>query len=319
MTNTFIVNSVGGISGSLTKLVDGSSYLVEGDNISIVSQSNGSVRISAQASTGSNVDRQIFTGSGVWMKPVGVSIVSVFLVGGGSGGGGGYQASGFGLPGGPGGGAGAKSFGTFIASDLPASASVTVGLGGIGGTGGAPGLTGSAGGDSSFDAFLIACGGAATKPYTGSPPGDLGIGGFGDMFGGDGGDVEDSSGSQPATTDVNVFTGKTPGGGGAGGYKVPPTVHGPAGNGGSPSTSRTGAGIAGSTGNAGSNGASVGTNLPHIGGGGGGGGEGAGSGGTAGNGGDGGLYGGAGGGGGCGATAGAGGNGAPGIVVVISY
>ena len=39
-----------GISGSLTKLTDGTSYLVEGNNISIVSQSNGSILISGSDS-----------------------------------------------------------------------------------------------------------------------------------------------------------------------------------------------------------------------------------------------------------------------------
>jgi hypothetical protein len=55
MTSTFIVDNVGGISGSLTNLVDGSSYLVAGDGISILSGSNGSVAISALPVTGSVV------------------------------------------------------------------------------------------------------------------------------------------------------------------------------------------------------------------------------------------------------------------------
>lgn len=50
MANTFIVDSVGGISGSLTKLVDGSSYLVAGTNVTIASQSNGQVVISVASS-----------------------------------------------------------------------------------------------------------------------------------------------------------------------------------------------------------------------------------------------------------------------------
>ena len=47
MTNTFLVDSVGGISGSLTTLVDGSSYLIAGTGIDIASGSNGSVTVSA--------------------------------------------------------------------------------------------------------------------------------------------------------------------------------------------------------------------------------------------------------------------------------
>lgn len=50
MPNVFVVDSVGGISGSLHHLVDGSSYLIAGDHISIVSQSNGSVLISLSGS-----------------------------------------------------------------------------------------------------------------------------------------------------------------------------------------------------------------------------------------------------------------------------
>lgn len=50
MTNTFIVDSVGGISGSLTNLVDGSSYLIGGMGISLLSQSNGSIVIATSGS-----------------------------------------------------------------------------------------------------------------------------------------------------------------------------------------------------------------------------------------------------------------------------
>lgn len=56
MPNAFIVDSVGGISASHTHLVDGTSYLVAGDNISIVSQSNGSVLISTSVSSPSVVN-----------------------------------------------------------------------------------------------------------------------------------------------------------------------------------------------------------------------------------------------------------------------
>ena len=50
MTNALLINSTG-ISGSLTNLADGTSYLIAGPNVSIASGSNGSVTISA--STGS--------------------------------------------------------------------------------------------------------------------------------------------------------------------------------------------------------------------------------------------------------------------------
>ena len=41
------VSATGGLSGSLTHLVDGNSYIVAGSNITVVSQSNGAVTISA--------------------------------------------------------------------------------------------------------------------------------------------------------------------------------------------------------------------------------------------------------------------------------
>lgn len=44
------VDFVGGLRGSLTQLPDGTSYLIAGDNINIVTQSNGSVEISSTAS-----------------------------------------------------------------------------------------------------------------------------------------------------------------------------------------------------------------------------------------------------------------------------
>lgn len=54
MTGTLEVTD--GISGSLTQLVDGTSYLVEGTNVTIVSQSNGSIVISSiPAGTGNEV------------------------------------------------------------------------------------------------------------------------------------------------------------------------------------------------------------------------------------------------------------------------
>jgi hypothetical protein len=51
---TFIVDSLGGISGSLTQLVDGSSYLIAGSGVSITSQSNGSVLIEGNSNSTSS-------------------------------------------------------------------------------------------------------------------------------------------------------------------------------------------------------------------------------------------------------------------------
>lgn len=308
MGNSFIVNDVGGISGSLTQLVNGISYLVASSGITITSQSNGQIVLGSGV-----IDVQVFTSNGTWNKPSGIRFVDVTLVGGGAGGGGGYQHNANGLPGGPGGGSGGKSHVVFQASDLVASASVTVGLGGNGGAASAPGLTGSVGGSSQFGTYAWAGGGTPTITYDGLLPGDRSEGGFGDSFGGAGGDVIDTTGGLPATTDTNVYFGKLPGGGGAGGYKT--TTYCPAGMGGSSAAFPGSGGVAGTSGGNGGNGTNAPTNIPMIGAGGGGGSSGA----IAGNSGDGGLYGGGGGGGGSGPTAGQGGDGADGIVVIVSY
>jgi hypothetical protein len=74
-----VLSAVGGLSGSLTKLTDGSSYLVAGPAITITSQSNGSIII--EALTGSvgapggefeiayNVNQTLSASSGLWYNP----------------------------------------------------------------------------------------------------------------------------------------------------------------------------------------------------------------------------------------------------------
>jgi hypothetical protein len=61
MTGTILATS--GFSGSLTKLTDGTSYLVAGSNITIVSQSNGSVRISSAGGGSSSLTLQFLAGT----------------------------------------------------------------------------------------------------------------------------------------------------------------------------------------------------------------------------------------------------------------
>lgn len=97
---------------------------------------------------------QVFTSSGSFTVPTGITSVKVTAMGGGGGGGGGNTGSG--LAGGTGGVTGG---GIAIVSGLTpgASVSVTIGSGGGGGSGGA----GSSGGTSSFGAYVTATGGAA--------------------------------------------------------------------------------------------------------------------------------------------------------------
>lgn len=108
---------------------------------------------------------QIFTSSGTFTAPAGVTKVYVSLVGGGGGGAGTADPTGSGSPGGGGGGAILNRPYTVVPGN---SYTVTIGAGGTGGTGGA----GTDGGDTSFDT-LTAPGG---KKGTASA-GDGGLGG----------------------------------------------------------------------------------------------------------------------------------------------
>jgi hypothetical protein len=95
---------------------------------------------------GSLVSVQMFTSSGTWTRPSGVSVVVVEVIGGG-GGGGGAGATGAGqTSAGSGGGSGGYAVKRIDVSGI-SSATITVGAGG---TGGAAGATGGNGGASSW-------------------------------------------------------------------------------------------------------------------------------------------------------------------------
>ena len=99
---------------------------------------------------GTLIDEDVFTSSGTWTKPVGCRLVEVTCVGGGGGSAGAGVAATpeYRIGGGGGGGGAAKA--SFLASNLNATETVTVGTGGSGGAAG--NNAGSAGNDSWFKA-----------------------------------------------------------------------------------------------------------------------------------------------------------------------
>lgn len=297
------------------------------------------------------VDIQDFTSNGTWTKPAGAIAVQVICVGSGGGGGGGVVA-GATRGGAGGGGGGSVVIGSFDASDLGATETISVHTGG---SGGAVGANGSNGGAASFGSWLSAYGGgggnAATSgianggggggtagnasgstggaPSAGGADGIAGQGAggiFNAEWGGGGGgrgDNEQTGGSGGSS----IFGAPGGGGGGSVTFDTTATAGGPGGDvqsysvGGGASGGAAGSTSGGSAG-VGSAGATNASNQKGYAGTGGGGGGAAWGGGTAGFGGAGGAPGAGGGGGGStstGGTAGTGGAGAAGLVRVITY
>jgi hypothetical protein len=169
MTNTFIVDSAGGISGSLTHLVDGTSYLVAGSGVSIVSQSNGSVVVSAPPVA--SIPRLVtyLTSSVFTASYTGPAIVQG--CGGGGGGAGGSSA----YAGGAGGG-GALLGTAFVLLVSGTGYSITVGNGGAGGAAGSASTAGGNGADGENTSFgsLVFFGAAGAGASGGSVAGFAG-------------------------------------------------------------------------------------------------------------------------------------------------
>jgi hypothetical protein len=96
---------------------------------------------------------QVYTSSGTWTKPTGLTHIEVICIGGGGGGASGRQSGGGQIVrGGCGGGAASIAWGSFTESELSATEDYTVGAGGVGGAAqtSGDGLDGTAGGNSFF-------------------------------------------------------------------------------------------------------------------------------------------------------------------------
>lgn len=134
---------------------------------------------------GSVIDYQIFTASGTWTKPAGISANAVVIVEMWAGGGGGGQYSG--------GGGGGYFEAIKLASDLGSTVSVTVGAGGTysGGT------TGNAGGNSAFGSYTAYGGGGGVS----STGGGNGAGLYSNLAG----DTGVAAGSQTASIGSNAI------------------------------------------------------------------------------------------------------------------
>lgn len=200
----------------------------------------------AAPSWGNLVDYQVFTASGTWTKPAGISANALVIVEIWAAGGGGGQYGG--------GGGGGYFEAIELASDLGSTVSVTVGAGGTysGGT------TGNAGGNSAFGSYTAYGGGGGLS----STAGGNGAG----LYGNASGDIGVAAGSQSAT--IGSYATQIWGGAGGGADSTVATrrvglnaIKGGGGGGGSVSGS-DGTIIAGGTsvfGGNGGNGLSVGT------------------------------------------------------------
>jgi hypothetical protein len=150
----------------------------------------------------SGVRFQLFTSSGTFTAPSGVTTVYITMCGGGGGGSGGSEYGGSSGPfGGGGGGGGVCIISYPYTVTAGNNYAVTVGSGGSGGIGGRTGGNGGNGGSSSFSSLIISGGTGATNTPDGGQGGSGGslnasgsIGGGMGSPGGTGGNCQDISG-----------------------------------------------------------------------------------------------------------------------------
>ena len=135
---------------------------------------DGDGSFSYGAAGGGLQSQQVFTSSGTYTKPSGITKIKVIVTGGGAGGG---SGSGSNNPGG-GGGAGGTAIEVIDVSSLSSTVAVTVGSGGSGGSANG-GQTGISGGTSSFGSYCSATGGTGGDYAAASAQEDKGDGGVG--------------------------------------------------------------------------------------------------------------------------------------------
>jgi hypothetical protein len=166
---------------------------------------------------------QIFTASGTFIVPAGVTSAEVIVIGGGGGGGASANGSGGGTVGNIGAGGGAGGYALRRTTGLTPGASVTVT---VGAAGTAPAAaSGGAGGSSSFGAFVSATGGGGggwgENTLSSGGAGGNGSGGDLNVQGGDGGFGGNNAGGGSTATQSDVLRIYGRGGVAAGGYSIP--------------------------------------------------------------------------------------------------
>lgn len=161
------------------------------------------------AAGGGMQSMQVFTSSGTWTKPSGITKVKVTVVGGGGGAGACQSVSTY-NPGSAGGGGGGTAI-EFIDVSSTSSETVTVGAGGAGGAAGTN--NGAAGGTSSFGSFCSATGGGGGEYGADTAWSNVHDGGAGGA--GSGGDVniDGQTGGDANSASAGTYTRMGDGGG----------------------------------------------------------------------------------------------------------
>lgn len=244
--NSYNIAGTGNINISGT--VTATSFFGDGSNITGITTSQIS-GYGGGLGGSVGVDFQEFTTSGTWNKPSGVTWVKIEVIGGGGGGGSGRVGGN--ANGGNGGGGSPILTGIWAASDVPDSATITIGAGGIGGAAqtadSTDGNSGTDGGTSSFGTFfapdIYGIGGGYGRNYAsynrysplggawpphircgrvgvtqGALPGTVGLGGVGtNNYTWNRNDANDSVYEEMTTSSVTAATAIGCAGGGGGG------------------------------------------------------------------------------------------------------